>query len=64
MGDTPSASGWPPALQLYDLLPGEKEIVEFTQAQGANFHCQPTGRQLAHTQMLDWLADHLPRSQA
>jgi len=49
---------------LYDLLPGEKEIIEFTQAQGANFHCQPTGRQLTHTQMLDWLADHLPSQQA
>jgi dienelactone hydrolase len=46
--------------QLYDLLPGEKEIIEFTQARGANFHCQPTGRQLTHTQMFDWLADHLP----
>jgi dienelactone hydrolase len=49
--------------QLYDLLPGEKEIIEFSQAQGANFHCQPTGRQLTHTQMLDWLADHLPPGQ-
>jgi len=46
--------------QLYDLLPGEKEIIEFTQAQGANFHCQPTGRRLTHTQMLDWLAGYLP----
>jgi hypothetical protein len=46
--------------QLYDLLPGEKEIIRFTQAQGANFHCQPTGRRLTHTQMLDWLADNLP----
>jgi hypothetical protein len=46
--------------QLYDLLPGEKEIIGFTQAQGANFHCQPTGRRLTHTRMLDWLADHLP----
>jgi len=46
--------------QLYDLLPGEKGIIGFTQAQGANFHCQPTGRQVTHTQMLDWLADHLP----
>jgi hypothetical protein len=46
--------------QLYDLLPGEKKIIEFTQEQGANFHCQPTGRQLTHMQMLDWLADHLP----
>jgi hypothetical protein len=46
--------------ELYGLLPGEKAIIGFSQAQGANFHCQPTGRQLAHTQMLDWLADHLP----
>jgi len=46
--------------QLYDLLPGEKKIIEFTKAQGANFHCQPTGRQLTHTQMFDWLAGHLP----
>ena len=53
-----------PDAALYDLLPGEKEIIEFTQAQGANFHCQPTGRQLTHTQMLDWLADHLPSQQA
>jgi hypothetical protein len=46
--------------ELYELLPGDKAIIGFSQAQGANFHCQPTGRQLAHTQMLDWLADHLP----
>ena len=50
--------------QLYDLLPGEKQIIEFSQAQGANFHCQPTGRKLTHTQMLDWLADHLPTGPA
>jgi hypothetical protein len=37
--------------------------LEFSQAQSANFHCQPTGRQLTHTQMLDWLADHLPPRQ-
>ena len=49
--------------QLYDLLPGEKEILQFTQAHGANYHCQPTGRQLTHTQMLDFLADHLPSQQ-
>ncbi len=50
--------------QLLDLLPGEKKIIEFAQAQGANFHCQPTGRQLAHTQMLDWLTEHLPARRA
>ena len=50
--------------ELYDLLPGEKEIIDFTRAQGADFHCQPTGRQLTHTQTLDWLADHLPSQRA
>jgi hypothetical protein len=50
--------------ELYDLLRGEKEIIGFSRAQGADFHCQPTGRQLTHTQMLDWLADHLPSQQA
>jgi hypothetical protein len=48
--------------QLYDLLPGEKEIIGFIQAQGANFRCQPTARQLTHTQMLDWLAGRLPKT--
>ena len=46
--------------QLYDLLPGEKKIIEFTEADGANFHCQPAGRRLTSTQMFDWLAAHLP----
>ena len=50
--------------QLYDLMPGEKEIIGFSRAQGADFHCQPAGRQLTHTQMLDWLADHLLPRQA
>jgi hypothetical protein len=50
--------------QLYDLLPEEKKIIEFTGAEGANFHCQPTGRQLTHTQMFDWLADHVPARSA
>jgi hypothetical protein len=44
------------AQRLYDLLPGEKAIIGFSAAQGADFHCQPTGRQLTHTQMLDWLS--------
>ncbi len=26
--------------ELYDLLPGEKEILGFSQGKGANFHCQ------------------------
>ncbi|MDT0433632.1 MULTISPECIES: alpha/beta hydrolase family protein [Streptomyces] len=48
--------------ELFGLLPGEKAIVGFSAADGANFHCQPTGRRLTHTVMLDHLADHLPRA--
>ena len=51
---------WPgQSRQLYDALTGEKEILEFTAEQGANWHCQPMGRQLTNIQMLDWLADHV-----
>ncbi len=46
--------------QIYDLLPGEKKIIEFTREQGANYHCQPLGRHLSNTLMLDFLGDHLP----
>jgi hypothetical protein len=46
--------------QLYQMLPGEKAIIKFTRAEGANFHCQPLGRRLTNTLMLDWLQDHLP----
>ena len=47
--------------ELYDLLPGEKEIVRFTREQGANFHCQPLARGLTGHVMCDFLADHLER---
>jgi hypothetical protein len=45
---------------LYDILPNEKEILKFTRAQGADFHCQPLGHRFANTLMLDWLQEHLP----
>lgn len=54
---------WPgQSRQLFDALPGEKQILEFTREQGANWHCQPLGRQLTNKQMLGWLADRLPAS--
>ena len=34
-------------------------IVEFTRAEGANFHCEPMGRALTHLRMVDWLEDQL-----
>jgi len=51
---------WPgQSRQLFDLLPGDKEIVEFTRTEGANFHCEPMGRVLTHLRMFDWLEDQL-----
>jgi hypothetical protein len=45
---------------LYDALPGpDKEIVRFTAAEGANFHCEPTGRALLDQRIFDWLDDRL-----
>jgi hypothetical protein len=46
--------------ELYDMLPNEKDILKFTRAQGANFHCQPLNRRFTNTLVLDWLQDHLP----
>lgn len=48
--------------ELYDRLPGEKEIVHFTAEQGANHHCEPLARGLVGEVMNDFLAAHLPTS--
>lgn len=51
---------WPgQSRELYDALSGEKDNLDFTAEQGANWHCQPMGRQLTNKVMLDWLADRL-----
>jgi len=56
---------WPgQSRQLYDLLTGAKELVEFTRDDGANFHCQPMGRQLTNQRMFDWLEDRLAERNA
>jgi dienelactone hydrolase len=53
---------WPgQSQQLYDALPGEKVLAEFTREQGANFHCQPLGRQLTEARMFDFFDEHLAR---
>jgi hypothetical protein len=50
--------------ELYDLLPGEKQIVRFTREQGASSHCQPLARGLTGHVMCDFLADQLLRSRS
>ena len=52
---------WPgQSRRLFDALPGpDKEIVAFTAAEGANFHCEPMGQALADQRIFDWLDDRL-----
>lgn len=60
--DPENESFWPgQSQQLFDALKGEKELVNFTQAQGADYHCEPLGRGLASLRMNDFFADHLAR---
>ncbi|MEU2392598.1 dipeptidyl aminopeptidase [Streptomyces sp. NPDC007369] len=51
---------WPgQARELYEALPGEKGLVEFSAAEGAGMHCEPLGRALFEQRVFDWLAARL-----
>ncbi|GGF41158.1 alpha/beta hydrolase family protein [Subtercola lobariae] len=51
---------WPgQAEQLATLTPSVSTIVHFTEAEGANGHCQPMARSLTAQRMFDWLDDTL-----
>jgi alpha-beta hydrolase superfamily lysophospholipase len=52
---------WPGQSQeLYDALPGpDKTILEFSAAEGANWHCEPMARSLLDQRMFDWLDERL-----
>jgi Prolyl oligopeptidase family len=51
---------WPgQSQQLYDRLPGPKQLVAFTAEEGANRHCEPLGAALRETRIYDWLEQHL-----
>jgi hypothetical protein len=45
--------------QLYDLVPGTKELIRFTAHEGANGHCEPMARSLRDTRIFDWLEGYL-----
>jgi hypothetical protein len=45
--------------RLYDMLRGEKQLVRFTEAEGAAGHCQPMARALAAQRFFDFLDDRL-----
>jgi hypothetical protein len=45
--------------QLYDLVPGTKELIRFTRDEGAGGHCEPMARSLRDTRIFDWLDGYL-----
>jgi hypothetical protein len=45
--------------QLYDLVPGPKQVVHFSAQEGANGHCEPLARSLRDTRIFDWLDQYL-----
>ena len=45
--------------RLYDMIPGERELVRFTEAEGAAGHCQPMARALAAQRFFDFLDEHV-----
>ena len=52
--------GWAgPSRRLYDALPGPKVLVPFTEAEGADMHCEPMARSLLEQRMFDWLDEAL-----
>ena len=54
--DPEGESFWPGQSQkLYDALPGPKEIVRFTAAEGADLHCEPKAPALRAQRIFDWL---------
>jgi hypothetical protein len=51
---------WPGQSQaLYDLLPGTRQLVKFTAAEGANRHCEPMGLATRDARVFDWLDRYL-----
>jgi Prolyl oligopeptidase family len=51
---------WPgQSQQLYDRLPGPKDLVRFTAAEGAGRHCEPLAGALRDARVFDWLDGYL-----
>lgn len=45
--------------QLYEMLPGQKELIHFTEAEGAAGHCEPMARGLAAQRFFDFLDERV-----
>lgn len=47
------------AKALYEMLPGPKTFMQFSNAEGAGMHCEIMNRSMANRRILDWLDDTL-----
>ncbi|MBO0807592.1 MAG: hypothetical protein J2P32_04725 [Actinobacteria bacterium] len=55
---------WPgQSRQLYDKLPGEKALISFTEAEGADRHCEPAGLAIRGERIFGWLDQHVPATE-
>jgi hypothetical protein len=45
--------------QLYNLVPGPKQLIRFSAHEGANGHCEPMAKSLRDTRIFDWLDTYL-----
>jgi hypothetical protein len=53
-------SYWPgQSRRLYDLVTSAKELVHFSESDGADLHCEPKGTGLRDLRVFDWLDDTL-----
>jgi len=51
---------WPgQSRQLYDRLPGPKELIQFTSTEGANRHCEPLAGATRDARIFDWVDRHI-----
>jgi predicted alpha/beta-fold hydrolase len=48
--------------RLYDALRSPKELLHFTEAEGAGDHCEAMARSLFHQKSFDWLDETLGAS--
>ncbi len=54
---------WPgQSKQLQDLLTCPKKLLEFTEADGADLHCEPKGTGIRDLRIFNWLDDQIGRS--
>ena len=60
MTDPEGEQFWPgQSRRLYDRLPGPKQLVSFSSAEGAGRHCEPLAPALRDSRIFDWLDGHL-----